>query len=176
VINDSRITFGAVETMELNTRNSELTECQKGLLSYWNSLCSNGQLPSRRALNPVQLGVALAQTSLVEKVDNAFRFRLTGSRIQGVFGKNPQERLIDEIDASIAEAGSSSMEIALETGRPVSGSRKVGARWHCWLRVPLLDDSGNRTLVLCLDEFPARDPSLVHDANVDDKLEEKIFA
>jgi len=162
--------------MKLNTSESVLTERQKGVLSYWASICRNGHLPSRKALNPAQLGVALAHTSLVEKGAESFRFRLKGSRIQAVFGQHTQGRLIDEIDASIAEAGSSSMELALETGRPVSGSRKVGARWHCWLRVPLLDDSGNRTLVLCLDEFPARDPSLVHDANVDDKLEEKIFA
>lgn len=161
--------------MELNTSNSELTECQQGLLSYWNSLCDNGQLPSRKALNPAQLGVALAQTSLVEKADNMFRFRLTGSRIQGVFGKNPQDRLIDEIDASIAEAGSSSMDIALETGRPVSGSRKVGARWHFWLRVPLLDDAGNCTLILCLDEFPAHKPALLQETDFrDDKVEQFV--
>lgn len=141
--------------MTLETCKSVLTEQQRSLLEYWHSICIDGQLPSRRQLNPVQLGGALASTSLVEKTQAGFRFRLMGSRIAALFGR---EHLLEEIDAHIEEAGSSSMDIALETGRSVSGSRNVGARWHCWLRVPLLDDEGNRTLVLCLDEFPGQLP------------------
>ena len=153
-----------------------MTECQNGLLSYWKSICSDGVLPSRRTLNPAQLGMALAHTSLVEKVNETFRFRLTGSRIQAVFGQEAQDRLIDGIDANTAEAGSASMELALETGRPVSGSRKVGARWHFWLRVPLLDDSGERTLVLCLDEFPARKPSPLKETGFHDDMARQFVA
>ena len=162
--------------MDLSTSNSEMTECQNGLLSYWNSICREGAIPSRRALNPAQLGVALAHTSLVEKVNDTFRFRLTGSRIQAVFGQEAQDRLIDGIDANTAEAGSASMELALETKRPVCGSRKVGARWHCWLRVPLLDDAGDCTLVLCLDEFPARKPSPFRQADLQGDMVEQFVA
>lgn len=152
--------------MKIKTSETVLTESQENLVGYWTSMCQGGRLPSRRHLNPVQLGTALANVSLVEFTQGAFRFRLTGSRISAVFGLGARGRVIEEMDNNIAEAGSASMELALETGRPVSGSRKVGARWHCWLRVPLLDDQGNRLLVLCLDEFPARDPESVVPSNI----------
>ncbi len=144
--------------MILKSRESVLTNYQNNLLSYWASICRDGRLPTRRDINPVQLGGALANTSLVEKMDDRFRFRLTGSRINTLFGGDRPDELLEKIDASIEEAGTSSVELALETGRPVSGSRQVGTLWHFWLRVPLLDDDGQRTLVLCLDEFPTRPP------------------
>lgn len=144
--------------MQLENYESRLTDRQQSLLAYWSSLSQDGEIPSRRQLNPAQLGGALANTSLVQKAGETFRFRLTGSRLEGLFGRKTQGLLIDEIDASIAEAGSASMELALETGRQVSGCRKVGARFHCWLRVPLLNDDGVPSLVLCLDEFPTRKP------------------
>lgn len=155
---------------------SVLTEGQENLLAYWVSICRGGRIPSRRELNPALLGAALANTSLVERANNSFRFRLTGSRIEAVFGRGGEGRVIDEIDASIAEAGTESMELALETGRPVSGSRKLGARWHCWLRVPLLDDAGNRRLVLCLDEFPSREPGAFQEQARDGAMIERIVA
>ena len=164
--------------MKLNTTESQLTDRQKGLLMYWESLCQGGQLPVRRKLNPVQLGGALANTSLVEQVAGSFRFRLTGSRLEGLFGRKTQGRLIDELDASIAEAGSASMELALETGRPIMGHHKVGARFHCWLRVPMLDDEGQPRLVLCLDEFPCNLPAKAQGFSEEDFLEksERIVA
>lgn len=143
--------------MSLNTL-SILTARQRSLLNYWGSKCVSGQLPRRRDINPVRLGGALANTSLVEQAGDTFRFRFTGSRLEGVFGRRTRGQVIETLDAVIAEAGSSSMELALETGRPVSGSRKVGARWHCWLRVPLRNDAGKNSLVMCLDEFPSELP------------------
>ena len=158
--------------MMLNSRESVLTNHQNSLMSYWTSICRDGRLPTRRDINPVQLGGALANTSLVEKTGWDFRFRLTGSRINALFGGDRPDELLEKIDASIEEAGTSSMELALETGRPVSGSRQVGARWHFWLRIPLLDDEGQRTLVLCLDEFPSRPPV----TDVSESMAERIVA
>lgn len=135
------------------------TERQQALFEYWSSICGAGELPCRRKINPGRLGGALGHTSLVERRGEAFRFRLMGSRLEGVFGRDANALVIDSMDANIAEAGSASMAIALDTGRPVCGHRKVGTRWHCWLRLPLLDDDGNLSLVLCLDEFPTALPS-----------------
>lgn len=158
--------------MMLNNRESVLTNCQNNLLSYWSSICKHGRLPTRRDINPVQLGGALANTSLVEREGDDFRFRLTGSRIHALFGADSKDKILEKIDTNIEEAGTSSIELALESGRPVSGSRQVGARWHFWLRVPLLDDDGQRTLVLCLDEFPSRPPSM----DVSQDTRERIVA
>lgn len=150
---------------------SVLTKRQRALLNYWVTLCKDGGLPSRRKVNPVQLGGALANTSLVEKAGDRFRFRLTGSRLEGVFGRKVKGRVIDTMDRAIAEAGSASMDLALETSRPVSGCQMIGARYHCWLRVPLLDDDGHPTLVLCLDEFPSKAPdTAMRDVKISDSV------
>ena len=138
--------------------NSSLTERQRALLSYWSQITATGQLPERRDINPGQLGIALASTSLVQKEGETFRFRLTGSRLENLLERSVKGKLLQELDATSEEAGSTSMMLALETGRPVAGNRKIGGRWHCWLRVPLLDEDGNPTLVLCLDEFPRNLP------------------
>ena len=162
--------------MKLVDRESVITERQKDLLSYWTSLCNGQSIPARRALNPARLRAALAHTSLAEKSEDKFKFRLTGSRIAALFGRNAERQLIDEIDDSIAEAGSSSMDLALETGRPVIGNRRVGARWHCWVRVPLLNDQGMATLVLCLDEFPAQLPEAMFDTFLFEDGQNQIVA
>ena len=141
--------------MEISNRLSVLTGPLKSILDYWTSLIAEGQVPTRRQINPARLGEALAHTSLVQRQRSGFKYRLTGSRVHGLFGCNQDKPLLDVIDETIAEAGSASLELALETGRPVSGSQRVGARWHCWLRLPLVDETGEPTLVLCVDEFPA---------------------
>lgn len=142
---------------KLNSK-SALTDRQQALLKHWTTLLAKGQIPSRRDINPGQLGVALANTSLVEREGDTFRFRLTGSRLEGLFGRRAKGRLLEEIDTNVEEAGSASMALTLETGRPVSGNRKTGTHWHCWLRVPLRDRFGNVCMVLCLDEFPKELP------------------
>lgn len=162
--------------MKLVDRESALTERQTDLLSYWTSLCDGQSIPARRELNPARLRGALAHTSLAEKSGDKFSFRLTGSRIAALFGRNAERQLIDEIDANIAEAGSSSMDLALETGRPVIGSRRVGARWHCWVRVPLVNDQGKAALVLCLDEFPAELQQAELDAYLFEDKQNQIVA
>ncbi len=141
--------------MKLRDSRPALTRQQELILDYWISLCAEGQLPTRRQINPARLGTALASTSLVQKEETGFRYRLTGSRLKGLFGNDGEKSLLAVIDDNISEAGSESLELTLEMGRPVTGSRRVGARWHCWLRLPFLDEDGQRSLVLCVDEFPA---------------------
>lgn len=141
--------------MDLENGQSVLTRTQRDILAYWVSLSIDGDLPSRRQVNPARLGTALAHTSLVQRNGDEFRYRLTGSRVKGLFGCNQDKSPLAVIDETIAEAGSASLGLALETRRPVSGSRRVGARWHSWLRLPLLDEAGEPSLVLCVDEFPA---------------------
>lgn len=140
--------------MKIQNTQSVLTDQQRLVLDYWVSLHNDDALPTRRQINPVRLGKSLASTSLVQKSDGAFKYRLTGSRVHGLFGSQQDKSLLEVIDETIAEAGSASLELALESGKPVSGSRKVGARWHCWLRLPFLDEDGAPNLVLCIDEFP----------------------
>ena len=141
-----------------NYSESRLTERQARLVSYWKSKSVDGCWPARGDINPGEVLSTLATVSLVELTGEDFRFRLTGSRIRTIFGHDPQGQLIAEIDETVEEAGSASMAVALESGRPVSGSRKLGHRWHLWLRLPLLDERGAPRLVLCADEICDADP------------------
>ena len=95
--------------------------------------------------------------------------------MKGLFGSNQDKSPLVVIDETISEAGSQSLELALETARPVSGNRRVGARFHCWLRLPLIDETGEPTLVLCIDEFPA---SLDHEKSdgIDLEMTERFVA
>lgn len=139
--------------MQISRGESVLPERQQRLVAYWKSKQVAGTWPGRRDINPGDVLGALSTVSLVERSAEGFRFRLTGSRLRDLFGGNLQGKLISLIDRSVEEAGSASMDLALETGRPVSGSRKVMGRWHFWLRLPLLDEQGRPRLVLCADEL-----------------------
>lgn len=139
--------------MQISHAESVLPERQQRLVAYWKSKQIAGTWPGRRDINPGDVLGALSTVSLVEWSSEGFRFRLTGSRLRDLFGGNVQGKLISHIDKSVEEAGSASMDLALETGRPVSGSRQVMGRWHFWLRLPLLDEQGRPRLVLCADEL-----------------------
>ncbi|MEL7127958.1 MAG: PAS domain-containing protein [Pseudomonadota bacterium] len=139
--------------MTTHTHKSVLSERQARLVQYWKSKRVDGAWPSRCDINPGEVRCSLANISLVELSDQTFRFRLTGSRIQRIFGKAVVGQLLHDIDASVEEAGSASMALALETGRPISGSRRVGEKEHSWLRLPLLNEAGDPQLVLCYDEI-----------------------
>ncbi|MEM9668275.1 MAG: PAS domain-containing protein [Pseudomonadota bacterium] len=147
--------------MSLRDGRSHLTERQKELVEYWKSKSTDGKWPCRSDINPGDVLSALASISLIERDEDGFRFRLTGSSLRSVFGGNVQGQLIREIDVAVEEAGSASLEVTLENGHPVCGSRKMGDRWHIWLRLPLLDETGDPRLVLCSDEVVAADPDKV---------------
>jgi len=143
--------------MSYSRSESRLTELQQRLVAYWKSKMVDGVLPSRRDINPGEVLGALAHVSLVEKNADGFRFRLTGSHLRTIFGTDVQGQLMSEIDLTVEEAGSASMGITLETERPVSGCRKVGKKFHRWLRLPLRSDDGEPHLVLCVDELCVTD-------------------
>ncbi|MEM7661946.1 MAG: PAS domain-containing protein [Pseudomonadota bacterium] len=146
--------------MSLSDGKSRLTERQENLVSYWKSKCIQEQWPRRQDINPGDVLNALSSISLVQRSDDGFRFRLTGSSLTALFGGDLAGQFIRDIDTEVEEAGSASMEIALETGRPVYGSRKFGTQWHIWLRLPLLTEVGEPLLVLCVDEIVQADPDM----------------
>ncbi len=139
----------------VNTGHYALNPMQARILDHWHEISSPHDIPHRRDIDPGKFGCALGHISLVELCDSGFRLRLTGSLISNVFNHRGKGKLLSEIDASVAEAGSASMSLALETGHAVFGDRQLGARWHCWLRLPLRDETGRARLVLCFDEIAA---------------------
>ncbi|MEL7480237.1 MAG: PAS domain-containing protein [Pseudomonadota bacterium] len=143
--------------MKISDVESRLTERQKSLLSHWKASAGGGHCPRRKDIDPGKVLNALSTVSIVETTHDGFRFRLTGSRLRHLFGGDVQGQLISAIDAEVEEAGSASMELAIETGRPIHGNRRRDGRWHFWLRLPLRDDNGQVSLVLCADELCDRE-------------------
>ena len=139
----------------VNAENFELNPMQVKILDHWHEIAGEDGIPHRSDIDPGKFGCALGHISLVEQAESGFRFRLAGSLLSNVFRDLDKGQLLSEIDTSVEEAGSASMELALETGRAVFGDRQIGTRWHSWLRLPLRDETGAARLVLCFDEIAA---------------------
>lgn len=140
---------------QVNTGHCSLNPMQARILDHWHEIADGHRIPRRCDIDPGKFGCALGHISLVELGVDGFRFRLSGSLLSQVCGDVDKGQLLSEIDASVEEAGSASMSLALETGRAVFGDRQLGARWHSWLRLPLCDETGALRLVLCFDEIAA---------------------
>lgn len=137
---------------QVNEIHCDFNPMQAKILDHWHGIVGDGGIPHRADLDPGKFTCALGHISLVELGDEGFRFRLAGSHLHEIFADVDKGGLLSEIDISVEEAGSASMSIALETGRAVFGDRKVGSRWHSWLRLPLMDEAGVARLVLCFDQ------------------------
>lgn len=55
------------------------------LFNYWNELRGTRSAPERRDIDPTRIRHALANTFILEAVDNDFRFRLAGSHLCSVY-------------------------------------------------------------------------------------------
>lgn len=133
-----------------------ITEAQRLLISHWAECRGrDGQVP-RDAINPGIVRSTLACLSIVE-IDEAGegRFRIAGSRLRDLFGMDVRGRRVSEIAGAHGAAYALGLTAALERGQPVGGVSEQGGRLHAWLRLPLLDEAGELTQVLCHDEFIA---------------------
>jgi hypothetical protein len=68
------------------------------LVSYWDGLRSEGGLPGRRHIDPVDIPVSLANIWLIDVQCKPlrFRFRLVGTRVADFLGRDPTGLWIDE--------------------------------------------------------------------------------
>lgn len=140
---------------------SGLTEAQRLLIAHWHAVrAADGRVP-REAIDPGTILPALASLSIVE-MDEAGegRFRIAGSRLRDLFGMDVRGRRVAEIAGTHGECYALGLNAALDRGVPVGGVIEQGGRLHAWLRLPLADENGQLTQVLCHDEFIAqrRDP------------------
>jgi len=69
------------------------------LVSYWQSVAPEGQLPGRQHIDPVDFGNLLGNIWLVD-VDPAsrrFRYRVVGTRVVAYLGQEPTRKWMDEV-------------------------------------------------------------------------------
>lgn len=130
---------------------SGLTPAQSELISHWHHCCHNGLLPTRECVDPGAIRAHLSDISIVEtKADGQTQFRLAGSGLRQIFGREMRGRSLNELDQSMFEVWSLGLARALDDQLPIGGLIHRDHETHAWLRLPL---RGGRegALVLCHD-------------------------
>ncbi|MFN7179714.1 PAS domain-containing protein [Hyphomonas sp.] len=142
--------------MSNQSKYAGITEAQRLLITHWHQVRDADGRVAREAIDPGTILSTLACLSIVE-MDAAGegRFRIAGSRLRDLFGMCVRGRRVAEIAGTHGECYALGLTAALERGEPVGGIMEQGGRLHAWLRLPLTDEYGHLTQVLCHDEFLA---------------------
>jgi len=137
---------------------SGVTEAQRLLIAHWYACRASDGLVPRDAIDPGIVRSTLACLSVVEvNEEGEGRFRIAGSRLRDIFGMDVRGRRIAEIAGAHGECYALGLTSAVERGLPVGGVIETGGRLHAWLRLPVADDYGTLTMVICHDELiPSR--------------------
>ena len=129
------------------------TEAQSTLIQHWMSCCSTGVLPMRSELDPGTIRAQLSAISIIELSEHgAARFRLAGSKLRQLFGREMRGRYLEELDRDSYDLWSLGLARVLEEIRPIGGQIRREHETHTWLRLPLRSEKQG-ALVLCHDEL-----------------------
>lgn len=142
--------------VSLSTGFQGVTASQAELVQHWYACRVDEGLPQRESLDPGAIRAHLAYISIVEVEDAGdVRFRLAGSRLRQILGREMRGRLISELDQTLSEIWSLGLSSALEKMRPVGGLIERDNDAHAWLRLPLFSPRIG-TLVMCHDALVPR--------------------
>ena len=92
------------------------------LFTYWKSKCSNGNIPRRRDIDPLDLTGVLPNVIMLDFEQNPFRarFRLVGTRVVEVTGFEFTGMYLDEIAMpDVEDSFQDCYQTASETMKPV---------------------------------------------------------
>lgn len=135
----------------LSTGFKELTAPQRELVNHWYECRAGARLPTRECLDPGAIRSHLAAISIVEvQPSGQVRFRLAGSGLRRILGREMRGRLVSELEKNLSDMWSLGLSSALEQGRPVGGMIQRESDGHAWLRLPLYSPRVG-ALVLCHD-------------------------
>ncbi|MEL7041135.1 MAG: PAS domain-containing protein [Pseudomonadota bacterium] len=128
-----------------------LTEAQSDLIAHWYTKRRAEALPTRRDLDPGSIRQHLRSISMLEiDPSGRARFRLVGSDLRRLFGREMRGRFLNELDQDMFEKWSLGLLQVLDCQRPVGGVITGDRDSHAWLRLPL-NGSDSTALVLCHD-------------------------
>lgn len=133
---------------------SGVTEAQRLLIAHWYACRASDGTVARDAIDPGIVRSTLACLSVVEVDEGGEgRFRIAGSRLRDIFGMDVRGRRVAEIAGAHGECYALGLTSAVERGLPVGGVIETASRLHAWLRLPVADDYGALTMVICHDEL-----------------------
>lgn len=143
--------------VSMSTGFSGLTEAQSELIAHWHTCRRGSHLPARECLDPGAIRAHLSSISIVELSDvNRGRFRLVGSDLRRLFGREMRGRFLSELDQTTFEMWSLGLARAIEVQQPIGGLIARDADHHAWLRLPLWCHRFG-ALVLCHDTLIPND-------------------
>lgn len=146
----NRITTG-VAMFSLSTGFSGLTRAQSDLVMHWQNCGDQGHLPARSQLDPGAIRAHLSAISMVEMGSNGLaRFRLVGSGLRQIFGREMRGRFLSELEATAYEMWSLGLARALDMQQPIGGLIEGDTDSHTWLRLPFQCERLG-TVILCHD-------------------------
>ena len=129
------------------------TDAQSTLIRHWLSCGSVGTLPMRSQLDPGVIRAQLSAISIIELTgDGTARFRLVGSKLRQMFGREMRGRCLEELDRQTYEMWSLGLSRVLEEVSPIGGQIRREHETHTWLRLPLKSENQG-ALILCHDEL-----------------------
>ncbi len=137
--------------VSLSTEFGGFTSSQRELVQHWESCRRGLLLPTRENLDPGAIRAHLASVSIVEiEPLGHVRFRLAGSGLRDILGREMRGRLVSELGKTESEMWSLGLANALDQLRPVGGLIEREHDCHAWLRLPL-HSPRSRALLLCHD-------------------------
>ncbi|MEL7109652.1 MAG: PAS domain-containing protein [Pseudomonadota bacterium] len=128
-----------------------LTHAQSELVKHWRATCENGALPARECLDPGAIKAHLSAISIIEvSAHGRATFRLAGSGLRQIFGRDMRGRAVSELDQTTYEMWSLGLARALDMGQPIGGMITGDETSHAWLRLPLRSERRG-AMLLCHD-------------------------
>jgi hypothetical protein len=132
---------------------------QRELFDYWIRAAGARPMPARSDLDPLKVQKLLPNLGLIDVREGAerARFKLAGTRLHEIYGKEITGKRTDEVFAGeIASYWARVHTRVVATGFPLAGVVRgpAAGRDHIvlfWMRLPLSDDGGAVDRILCHD-------------------------
>jgi hypothetical protein len=111
-------------------------------LTYWRSKCAERAMPSRAALDPVEMRGFLPHVGLAEVTLSTgpaiYRIRLAGTIIEEVFGPVTGQPLEHALPPKVAARWRSLFDVALEAAAPVRATTRITHQEQTFLTAEVL--------------------------------------
>ena len=129
------------------------------LHACWQSLRREGRLPSREDIDPAAFKRHLPGVSLIDVIHGGarFRYRLAGTALHGVYGRELTGQSIEgAFGLNAGEYWTAELQKAVATGRPSAGVHSLAWRGRphlsvLWLRLPLARDGRRVDMLMGFD-------------------------
>lgn len=136
-----------------------VTQGQRELFDYWLQSAGDRRMPARSDLDPLKVPRLLPYLGVIDLRDGLDQglFRLAGTRLRDVYGKEITGKRIGEVFAGECAAYWSRVHGHVAgKGLPAFGATRGPAKGRdhvvlFWLRLPLSDDGSRVDRILCHD-------------------------